>query len=97
MYYHFYFKSGNMSHQAQQLPPLMGSGGGGRSGSGYNAVPPPNEYQLAQMQLQQRHGSPRHSSPLRGERRNDRERERRERERNIRSRDSEDVNNYNTK
>ncbi|XP_011208504.2 cell division cycle and apoptosis regulator protein 1 isoform X3 [Bactrocera dorsalis] len=80
---------GNMSHQTQQLPSLMGSGGGGRSGSGYNAVPPPNEYQLAQMQLQ-RHGSPRHSSPMRGERRNDRDRDRRERERNIRSRDSDD-------
>ncbi|XP_017486150.1 PREDICTED: cell division cycle and apoptosis regulator protein 1-like [Rhagoletis zephyria] len=73
----------SISHQTQQLPSLMAGVSSGRSGSGYNAVPPPNEYQLAQMQLQQqRHGSPRRSSPLRGDRsnsRNERERERRER------------------
>ncbi|XP_054729601.1 cell division cycle and apoptosis regulator protein 1-like isoform X1 [Anastrepha obliqua] len=76
-----------MTHQTQHLPSLMGNSG--RAGSGYNAVPPPNEYQLAQMQ--QRRRSPRHSSPMRGDRsnvRNDRERDRRGR--NPLSRERED-------
>ncbi|XP_037936837.1 cell division cycle and apoptosis regulator protein 1-like [Teleopsis dalmanni] len=71
-----------MGSQAQP-PPLMGtSTGSGRKGSGYNAVPPPNEYD------HQNFNSPRRSSPVRDRHgRGDRER----REPIRRSRDRDDV------